>query len=182
MSSSMTPSQIQAAQAFAGATVEALREGQGVHAETAIAATARMAGTFLFRSFDFPLPDVQPGQAVLSDNANERGPELLQILGGLLTQLGVALDPQLLDAEPGPEHQPRRGFLDTQRRIEPLYDAIRLRLDLSLEQAAHAAAVATAIVIRQCAQVLHPSVAFAIAAYGFVEGAKTAPAPLGALA
>ena len=69
-------------------------------------------------------------------------------------------------------------FLDTQKKLEPLYATIKARLSLSPQEAAQAAAVATALLIRHCVKVLDPGVAFGIAAYGFVEGSKTAPAPL----
>ena len=42
----------------------------------------------------------------------------------------------------------------------------------------HAGAVATALLIRHCAQTLDPNTAFGIAASGFVEGTKTAPEPV----
>lgn len=173
---SLSPEQVTAANEMAAAAVEALRTEQGVHAETAVAAAARMAGTFLFRSFGFKFPDVKPGQPVLSEAANEKGPQLLQALVGVLGGLGVELDRERLKAEPGPDHKPLLPFLETQKRVEPPCEAIRNRLGLSLQDAAMAAAAATAVVIRRTVKVLDPSVAFHIAAYGFVEGTKTAPA------
>ena len=47
-----------------------------------------------------------------------------------------------------------------------------------MPEAAQAGAVATALLIRHCAQILDPSTAFGIAALGFVEGTKTAPEPV----
>ena len=79
---SITQPQIDAAQEFANTVVAELRTDKGVHAETAVASVARMAGTFLFRSFGFQLPDVEPGGVVLSEQANEAGPRLIQILAG----------------------------------------------------------------------------------------------------
>ena len=173
---SLGPEQVTAANEMAEAAIEALRTEQGVHAGTAVAAAARMAGTFLFRSFRFRLPDVKPGQPVLSDEANEQGPRLLHVLVGVLGDLGVELDRERLKAEPGPEHKPLLPFLETQGKVEPPCEGIRQRLGLSLASAALAAAAATAVVIGRTAKVLDPNVAFHIAAYGFVEGTKTAPA------
>lgn len=46
---SLTQNQLEAAKQFARAAIESLPTLQGIHAATAIAGAARMAGTFLFR-------------------------------------------------------------------------------------------------------------------------------------
>lgn len=167
-----------AAQQFVGLAIEAFNSERGVHAETAIAGTARMAGTYLFRSFGFPLASVEPGQAVLSDAANEQGPKLIQALGSVLAHIGVSLDKSKLGVNKNSEHQPLLDFLATQKRLEPGFSQVIQALDLSHLQAAESAAIATAILIKQCIPVLDPHLAFGIAAYGFVEGSKTAPDPV----
>ncbi len=178
MMAQLSQPQVDAAQEFVAKAIELLNTDQGVHAETIIAASARMAGTFLFRSFAFPLPGVAPGQAVLSERANEQGPQLIAILGGVLTQVGIALDSARLHSQVPQAHQPLRDFLDTQRMFEEPFTSIMQRQGLSYQGAALAAAVATALLIGQCATVLDPHIAFAVAAYGFVEGSKTAPDPV----
>lgn len=176
----MSPTQEQqdVARQFVGLAIEALTFEGRVHAETAIAGTARMAGTFLFRSFGFPLDSVQPGQAVLSDAANEQGPRLVQVLGHALAHLGVVLDKAKLGTGSGPEHRPQLDFLATQKRLEPGFLRAMEASGLSYVQAAESAAIATAIVIKQCVPVLDPNLAFGMAVYGFVEGSKTAPCPV----
>lgn len=174
----LTKEQQDAAQKFVGLAIEAFKSETGVHAETTIAGTARMAGTFLFRSFAFPIVSIQPGQAVLSDAANEQGPKLIQALGNVLAHIGVELDKSKLGANRDPEHQPLADFLATQKRLEPGFSQAMQALGLSYVQAAESAAIATAILIKQCIPVLDPNVAFGIAAYGFVEGSKTAPDPV----
>ncbi len=170
--------QVDAAQEFVTRAIDLLKTDQGVQAETIIAASARMAGTFLFRSFAFPLTGVAPGQAVLSEVANEQGPQLIAILGGVLTHVGIALDGARLNGQVPQGHQPLLGFLDTQRILEEPFTSIMRRQGLSYQDAAEAAAVATALLIHQCATVLDPHISFAVAAYGFVEGSKTAPDPV----
>ncbi|MGC9397186.1 MAG: hypothetical protein ACP5J4_20265 [Anaerolineae bacterium] len=172
---SFSERQIKAASVFAAITTEALKTERGVHAETAIAGTARMAGIFLFRSFNFPLKNAKAGRVVLSEQANEEGPRLIQILGGVLEQMGVKLDEEKLGKTPDVENKPLLNFLETQKRLEPKYSAIQAGLGLSLQEAADAAAIATALLIKQTAQILDPHVAFGIAVYGFVEGTKTVP-------
>lgn len=174
----LTDPQVAAAQAFANATIDALRTERGVHAETAVAGAARMAGTFLFRSFAFPAEGLQPGQAVLSDQANDEGPELIGILGGVLSHIGVTLENDKLGAAASDEHRPALDFLATQKLLEPRYREIQSQHGLTGKEAAQASAVAAAFLVQQCAQVLDPHAAFGIAVYGFIEGAKTVPDPV----
>ena len=167
-----------AAQQFVSLVIGAIKTDKGVHAETAIAATARMGGTFLFRSFEFPLTEVAPGQAVFSDAANEQGPKLVQILGKVLAHIGFKLDSAKLGAARNPDFQPLLDFLSTQRQLEPLFCRVKDDLNLSYVEAAESAAMATGLLIQKCGSVLEPHCAFDIAAYGLVEGSKTAPDPV----
>ena len=53
---------------------------------------------------------------------------------------------------------------------------------LSLEQAAQSAAFATGFIIKECAGNIGAEIGFNVAAYGFIEGSKTAPPALAHLA
>ncbi len=174
----LTKAQIEAASQFADATVDGIKTDLGVHAETAVAAAARMAGTFLFRSFGFALGDVQPGQAVFSDKGNEQGPVLVSIMGAILTQLGISPGEKTHGDESPSQLRPNQDFLSTQRSLEPNFLSIAEQHGLSGQSAAYAAAAATAILIQRASKVLDPREAFDIAVYGFIEGTKTAPDPV----
>ena len=67
----LNKAQMDAAGEFANAAVSALKFQGGIHPATVVAGSARMAGTYLFRSFHLNLKDVLPGQAVLSVQAAE---------------------------------------------------------------------------------------------------------------
>jgi hypothetical protein len=170
--------QMEAAQEFATATVSALRLAEGVHPPTIVAATARMAGTYLFRSFGLRLRGVRPGAAVLSEAASERAPDLIQIAAGALARLGIGIATSPPAPGAGPRIEPMQGFLETQRKLEVAYAPIRAKYGFSAQEAAYAVAAATALLIRHCSRHLDPNVAFGLAAYGFVEGSKTAPDPV----
>lgn len=172
----LSEEQVEAANEFAHATMKALRSDRGVHAETAVAAASRMAGAFLFRSFGFVLPNLEPGQYVLSEQANEYGPRLVGLLSSMLSKLGVAVN-EAIAGDPVTADRPQLGVIETQKLLGPEFGAIRERHKLSLQQAADAGAVATAIVLSYCAPVLDPNVAFGVAVTGFIEGTKTAPDP-----
>jgi hypothetical protein len=167
--------QMDAAGEFANATIAALKVGEGVHPPTVIAASARMAGLYLFRSFGFDAADVAPGKIVLSTEANEQAPLLMQITAGVLARVGIKIP----DSPPGrpedPTTKPPLELLDTQKKVEPGYAPIKAKFAFSDEEASQSVAVATALLIRHCAKVLDPSIAFGIAVYGFIEGAKTVP-------
>lgn len=174
----LTKQQLDSAQEFATASIATLRSARGVHPGTVVAGTARMAGTYLFRSFQLHLPGAQPGQPVLSVEANAQGPSLIETAARLLVRIGIQIDPsRASDAVPESD-QPTLNFLESQRLLEQAYAPIRARFNLSDEQAANAVAAATSLLIRHCAKALDPNIAFTIAAYGFVEGTKTAPDPV----
>ena len=98
-------SQFLAANEYYGLILGRLADERGVHAETAISAAARMAGTFMLRSFGLPLEGMEPGSAVLSEAANDRGPLLLNRGLETLDLLAVATQhngPHALLIFPGP--------------------------------------------------------------------------------
>jgi hypothetical protein len=173
----LTKQQMDAAGEFANATIAALKVDERVHPPTVIAASARMAGIYLFRSFGFEVSGVPPGQIVLSAEANARASVLMEITAGILSQIGIKIAESPPSTPADPKNKPTHEFLDTQKKAEPAYAPIKAKFALSDEQAAQSVAVGTALLIRHCAKVLDPNVAFGIAVYGFIEGAKTTAAP-----
>jgi hypothetical protein len=172
----LSKQQMDSAQEFANATMAALKLPKGVHPPTVIAGSARMAGTYLFRSFGLKLSGVLPGQVVLSEEANEKAPLLAQIAGSILARVGVRIansPPEGLQQDP--KAKPMLEFLASQRALEAAYAPIQRKFNFTDEQTAQAVAVATALLIRHCAKVLDPNLAFGIAVSGFIEGSKTVP-------
>lgn len=172
---SLSPAQLSAASEFGTQAMRAFDEAGAFPAETVIAAVARMAGSFLLRSFSLPLTGLQPGAVVLSVQANAEGPRLIQILGGVLKHVGVNLDQSKVAANSDAAYRPQGSFLETQRLLEPQFAAIRDKYKLSYGEAADAVAAATAVLIKNCSKFLDPHTGFGLAVYGFIEGSKTAP-------
>lgn len=169
------------AQAFASATPAALAPEGGLRAESAIAGMARMAGTYYFRSFGYAALQLTPGQAVLSDEANQKGPELMNLAHEVLARLGIRLaDDRVREAlaTRADRHTPQLGFAYTQPRLERAFAPIKAAHALSNVEAGRAAACAVALLIHQHRQTLDPALAFGIAVYGFIEGSKTTPWPV----
>lgn len=173
---SLNQVQLQAAGEFGTTAMQAFDQGGTFPAETVIGATARMAGSFLFRSLGLPLTGAQSGSVVLSEEANQQGPRLIQILAAVLQNIGVKLDSSKLSAAQGAAKAPKESFLETQSVLEERFVAIREKHGLSDGEAADSVAVATAMLIKSCSHSLDPHVGFGLAVYGFIEGSKTAPA------
>ena len=156
--------------------VTRLGEKRSVHAETAITSAARLAGSLLFSSFGLDLKDCEPGTVVLSEQANDQGPQLVSILGGILQLMDVPLDAQRLNAQPTAlGEELKLTTLEALRLFRD--DALKIAHDneLTLEEAAQAAAAATAFIVRECSKTIGAEVGFNVAAFGFIEGCKTAP-------
>ena len=176
--SAFTEADANVARELANVSLRALTVDGNVHPGSVIAATARMAGTYLFRSFKLDLDGAQPGQAVLSVAANRQVPVLIRIAGAIVTASGIALDDTTAGLPVQQKHQPRQSFLETQRLLEPAYRAITDRSGMSDYEGARASAVAVGMLISRCTKVLDANEGFRIAAYGFIEGTKTAPDPV----
>lgn len=151
-------------------------DGRAVHPETAVSSAARVAGSLLLRSFGLPLQDLQPGSVVLSDEANEKGPALVNALGGYLASAGVQLRQEELSGTVARRgEQPRLTIVQSLDLLQDGALKIAARNGLGLDEAARAAAVATGFIVKECAERIGAEAGFNIAAYGFVEGTKTVP-------
>lgn len=156
-----------------------LGQNRSVHSETAIAAGARMAGTMLFRSFEFDTSGMSPGSAILSEEANTKGPELMNIVTSMLHQYGLPLDREKLEKVSGRGEAPKFTVTEMQELLEEDLTRVREKQALELADGARACALAVAFLVRECAPKIGLEVGFNIAAYGFIEGCKTVPISLG---
>ncbi len=68
-----------------------------------------------------------------------------------------------------------QGFLETRRLLEPLFKPLQTKYALSDRQAAQADAIAAGLLIHHFAKHVAQSTGFAVAAFAFAEGGKTAP-------
>lgn len=150
-----------------------------LHAETLIASVARMAGSLMYRSFDFD-ETIEPGAAVLSDQANIHGPKLVNIMFATLQQLGNTVGQDDLDSGYVSSKFSHLTFRASHDRLAPCFLKYCDLAPIALHDAAMGAAIATGILVHDCREVLPVDKGGAIAVYGFVEGTKTAPYPVGA--
>ena len=139
--SAPTQDQLKAADSIAETISRSLSE---LHAETAVSSAARLAGTFLFREFNFPAKNIAPGTTVLSDKANEAAPLLFNTLAVTLQVFGVKTDPKKRAHFPGTQssHASRLSVTETQIRCELPIRKVTARFRLSSQEAAQSCAIA----------------------------------------
>ena len=152
-----------------------LGDGRAVHLVTAIASAARLAGSLLLRSFNLNIQDLQPGTVILSTEANDEGPELINILAAMLRHFGVSLNKTNLGdgVERGEDAE-----LSVVQSLELLQEdalVIARKNGLDLKEAAQAATMATAFLVKECSKEIGGETAFDLATYSFIEGCKTVP-------
>src|SRR5262245_11460391 len=170
------PRQLAAADEFNLIIMYKARSKRYVHAETAISAAARMAGTFVLRSAGLPVDRLEPGAAIFSDPVNTRGQQVLGLVDQALAALGVAFDARKVKYDLPKKHDPLLSLMETQAVLDAPFQAIVRKFGLTDIEAAESLAVAAAILMQKCAGFLDPHVAYALVAYGMVEGSKTVPA------
>ncbi len=151
-------------------------EKREIHPATAISAGARLAGSFLFRSFNLQLNNASPGTAVLSEQANEKGPVLIGILGSVLESFGVNPDPGKMKSTSKAESN--LNFMEIIDRLQNPAQELMNQYSLGQEQMAYCCAMATAFIIKECQGQLPVESGFHTAVYGFIEGSKTYPPDL----
>ncbi|RPJ25165.1 MAG: hypothetical protein EHM33_15485 [Chloroflexi bacterium] len=151
-----------------------------VHAGTALAAAAWLAGTSLYRSLNYK-HEPAPGTVVLSKEVNEEGSKLLNLFMYYCQRNGIALKPDQLVLKTPDEHRPQMEILQVQEKFQDQYNAIMKKHGLDYLDGAKAGIIVCSIIFQyQCtrARDIDPTIAAGIVSMGIVTGAKTTPPPL----
>lgn len=152
------------------------------HAGTVLAVTGRLAGSSLFRSLNYENKEIQPGMVVLSEEVNQAWPQLMNQFAFYCKQNGVDVMSKPMVTEFPEQHKPLMSVEQVLTEYQDEYHEIMKRHGLDYLQGAWAGMIVSSIVFEyQCkkARDIDPFVATGIVAMGVVEGAKTAPPPLG---
>jgi hypothetical protein len=171
----ITAEQNKAAGDFVELVAAKIGHGRAIHSETAIAACARLSGSLLLRSFNFPLETSEPGTVLLSEEANQKGPELINTMLGFLSTAGVPIDQLKVDHQAGRGEEPHLNIDAALNLLQVDAITIGKRHGLQLDQSAQAVALATGFIVKECIPQIGAGVALNVAMYGFVEGSKTIP-------
>ncbi len=169
----ITEAQNKAAGSIVELIVSRIGNNRQIQPGTAIAACARLAGSFMFRSFNLKLNNVSPGSVVLSEEANEKGPVLINVLGGTLNNFGINPDPVKMNSTSNADSN--LSFLETLERLQDQAQVIMSQNNITQEQMAYSCAMATAFIIKECQNDLPVESGFHTAVYSFIEGSKTYP-------
>ena len=168
---------VAAADFFAKAARSLLTTDGRLHAETLVLSVARMSGSLMYRSFGHDR-SIAPGTTVLSDQARQQGPKLMQLMLATLQQLGDPVTEQGLNlAFADARHSPL-SFQESLERLAPFFLKYCETAPLGYQPAAAGAAVATGMLVHDCAGVLPVRNGAALAVHGFIEGTQTAPFPV----
>lgn len=144
-----------------------------VHSATAIITSARLSGAFLFKSFGLNIDDAKPGTAVLSDQANQEGPELINVISAVLSNLGVAIDNNKMESAEIEESE--LDFLQSLSVTQTRANKIMAKYLLTYKEMAVSCAMSSAFIIEQCKNDIAVESGFNLAIYGLIEGSKTVP-------
>ena len=150
------------------------------HAGTVLSVTAQLAGTSLFRSINKEV--AAPGTVVLSEEVNQAYPQLLNLFAFYCKQHGVDVMSRPLVTEFPEKYKPLMKIEQVLTEYQDQYHKIMKRHGLDYLEGARAGMIVCSIAFQHHAvQVkdIDPFVATGIVAMGVVEGAKTAPPPLG---
>ncbi len=151
------------------------------HAGTTLAVVARLAGSSLYRALN-DKKDIRQGVVVLSNEVDEAWPQLMNLFAFYCKQNGIdvmAKPPATKFPEPD---TPRMSVEQVLAEYQDQYHEIMQRYGLDYLNGVRAGMVVCSIVFRHhctVARDIDPHVAAGIVATGIVEGAKTAPPPLG---
>jgi hypothetical protein len=151
----------------------AIGKNREVHSATAIATSARLSGAFLFKSFGLKIDDAKPGTVVLSQQANEEGPELINVIGAVLSNFGVTVDNDKMES--AEIQKTELDFLQSLSATQTKATVIMKKYGLNEKEMAVACAMSTAFIIQQCQNDVEVESGFNTAVYGLIEGSKTVP-------
>ena len=151
-----------------------LSQEGSLQVETWIVAVARMAGTLILMQ---TLPDgaARPGTPVIAAAIDQEGPRLVRLMLLTLAHLGTPLEESEIEAPEEGMAVVQLSLAQTRERLEPLVLACGRSHGLGLGSTADALAIATALAIHACREVIPPSRGAGLAVEGLVEGARTMP-------
>jgi hypothetical protein len=153
------------------------------HAGTVLAVAARLAGSSLYRSLNSQR-DIAPGVVVLSNEVNEAWPQLMNIFAFYCKQNGIDVMSKPMVTKFPEQNKPLMEVEQVLAEYQDQYHEIMKKHGLDYLDGARAGMIVCSITFQYHSMKvkdIDPYVATGIIAMGIVEGAKTAPPPLGSV-
>lgn len=151
------------------------------HAGTVLSVAARLAGSSLFRSLNYE-KSITPGVVVLSNEVNDAWPQLMNLFAFYCKQNGTDVMSQPMVTKFPELDKPRMDVEHVLAQYQDQFHEVMKKYGLDYLDGARAGIVICSILFEyhyKTARDIDPFVATGIIALGVVEGAKTAPPPLG---
>lgn len=152
------------------------------HAGTVLSVAARLAGSSLYHSLNYR-NDIASGVVVLSQEVNEAWPQLMNLFAFYCKQNGLDVMAKPLITKFPEQDKPLMEVVQVLAEYQTQYHQIMQKHGLDYLNGAQAGMIVCSILFEyhcKTARDIDPFVATGIVAMGVVEGAKTAPPPLGA--
>jgi hypothetical protein len=152
------------------------------HPGTVLSVVGRLGGTSLYRSL-YPDKNLPPGVAVLSEEVNEAWPELMRLFAFYCNQNGFDVMSKPMVTQFPEKDKPLMNVEQVLQEYQDEYHEIMRKHQLDYRNGARAGMVVASMIFQyHCVKDrdIDPYVAAGLVAMGIVEGAKTAPPPLGA--
>jgi len=151
------------------------------HAGTVLAVVARLGGTSLYRSLNSG-KDVTPGVVVLSEEVDRIWPQLMNLFASYCKQRGIDVTAKPMVTQFPEKDTPLLTVDQVLQEYQDQYYEVMKKHGLDYMNAARAGMIVCSIIFEyhNKSKDIDPYVAAGIVAMGIVEGAKTAPPPLGA--
>lgn len=150
------------------------------HPGTVLYAASWLAGTSLYRSLGHA-DLMEPGVIALSAKADQQIPSLMKAFMFLLGKDGVELKADEFVAQIPEAVRPRKTLLQIQEHFQDRYNEIMREHGFDYFEGAKTGAVICALLVKIYTlrrKDMETSLAASIVSLGFIEGAKTVPAPL----
>jgi len=151
------------------------------HAGTVLAVAARLAGTSLYRSLNYK-NEAAPGVVVLSNEVNEAWPQLMNLFAYYCKQNGFDVMAKPVVTKFSEKDKPLMDTDQVLQEYQDQYHDVMKKHGLDYLNSARAGMVVSSIIFKyhsSSVKDIDPYVGAGIVAMGIVEGAKTAPPPLG---
>jgi hypothetical protein len=151
------------------------------HPGTVLSVPARLAGSSLYRSLNYK-GDIDPGVVVLSEEVNEAWPQLMNLFAFYCKQNGIDVMSKPVVTVFPEQDRPLMSVEQVLQEYQDQFHEIMKKHGLDTLNGARAGMIICSMIFQYHCTVtkdIDPYVAAGIVAMGIVEGAKTAPPPLG---
>ena len=147
-------------------------ENRVIVPEQAISSCANLIGLLMFLSFGLNTDNMEAGSILLSEQANELGPKVINRLGFEISQYGFKIDQTKITQT---RNEKILSYIATLEKTQKALLEIIKKYEYSYEESIIIAISATAFIINNVSSKVDVSEAFGISISSILEASKTVP-------